>query len=54
MRVTRPRPRRYDGQWLNNRKHGDGIMVYGDGNVYDGGWAGDKRVGKGCMTYAKG
>ena len=36
------------------RKHGRGVMVWGDGMRYDGEWRDDKRSGRGVFTYADG
>ena len=41
----------YNGQTLNDKKHGQGIMKYANGNVYDGSWNNDKRHGQGTITF---
>lgn len=27
---------KYDGDWLNNKEHGQGTQYYNDGGVYEG------------------
>eukprot|EP01137_Pigoraptor_chileana_P031173 Opistho-2@18611 len=41
----------YDGEWVNNRKEGCGIMRYKSGNMYDGEWRNNIRHGKGAMHW---
>jgi len=41
----------YDGELVDGKKSGFGIMKYKDGDVYKGEWKNDKREGKGTMTY---
>ena len=45
----------YIGQWLNNHKHGKGIIYYKNGNImYDGEYVNDKREGNGKYIYENG
>jgi len=45
----------YVGQWKNNKREGEGIMMYNNGkDVYQGEWENDKKDGNGKMTYANG
>ena len=32
----------YDGYWLNNRKEGQGVFRFVNGNVFEGEWVEDK------------
>ena len=36
---------KYDGIWLNKKKHGKGIFTWRTGEVYDGDYKEDKRHG---------
>ena len=44
----------YDGQWLNDKRHGHGKHTWttgdGKGNVYEGNWSCDKKNGQGALT----
>ncbi len=41
----------FTGQWLDDEKHGKGVLKYAfDGTVYDGGWVDDKKCGYGVYT----
>ena len=37
---------KYDGEWVNGRRHGHGTMTYAIGDIYDGEWRDDKPRGK--------
>ena len=37
----------YKGEWLNNLKHGVGVMIYKNSDKYEGEWAEDVRYGLG-------
>lgn len=42
---------RFEGNWANNKREGDGRMVYGaDRSVYEGQWSGNVRSGRGRLT----
>ena len=52
---------RYEGEWLQGRRHGQGRQTYGGrfpdgfgGDVYEGDWVQDKRDGHGVMQMANG
>ena len=32
----------YEGNWVNNKRNGDGCFESADGAVYRGGWKNDK------------
>lgn len=34
--------RTYDGEYLDDKKHGYGIYIWADGRVYEGNWNGGK------------
>ena len=42
----------YEGQWLNDEKHGKGKEMYNDGATYDGRFHEGARHGAGVLTYA--
>lgn len=44
----------YEGEWLNDFKHGQGKMKYANGDVYQGGWNHDLRSGMGSHISANG
>jgi len=44
---------RYEGEFRNNRNHGQGKMTYADGYTYEGSWADGQRNGFGTATYAR-
>ena len=44
----------YVGSFVNDQKHGWGIMTCSDGNVYEGEFEHDKRHGRGVMVYSDG
>ena len=46
--------RRYDGQYKDGRKHGDGTYVWANGNVYVGRWFEGKMHGQGTLTFPDG
>jgi hypothetical protein len=41
----------YEGEWLNDKKHGQGKMTYANGDIYYGDWKNDKKHGQGIMAY---
>jgi len=41
----------YEGDWVNNSRHGWGVRRYNSGNVYEGQWLNDKRHGDGTMRW---
>jgi len=38
---------KYDGQWVDDQKSGEGVYEYPNGDEYSGEWANDMRDGKG-------
>ena len=45
---------KYEGQWVRNKKHGQGFAVYADGSTYKGKFNRDVMDGKGVFTWAFG
>ena len=43
---------KYEGEWKEGMKCGQGKMIYPNGDVYEGEWKNDKRNGKGSITYS--
>ena len=41
----------YEGDWVNNKRHGYGVRRYHSGNVYEGEWANNNRHGQGVMRW---
>ena len=41
----------YEGDWVNNTRHGWGVRRYNTGNVFEGQWVNDKRHGEGTMRW---
>ena len=41
----------YDGEWVDDMKHGKGKYILENGEVYDGEWKDDKKHGIGSTTY---
>ena len=44
----------YNGYVVNGKRHGQGKMMYTNGDIYDGEWHEDKRPGQGKMRYVDG
>ena len=42
----------YQGQWLQGKKHGQGVESYPDGSEYTGKFANNEREGFGKVIYA--
>jgi hypothetical protein len=42
---------KYEGEIVNGKRHGYGIMTWSDGDVYAGYWVDDNRTGKGEYTW---
>jgi len=47
-------PKEYDGDWLNNKRHGQGKCIYWNGNIYQGQWLYNRWHGKGKLIFANG
>jgi hypothetical protein len=45
---------RYEGEFLNNKRHGYGINRWANGEVYKGSWKDDKRHGTGVTLFPNG
>ncbi len=43
---------RYEGDFIDGKKHGRGIYTFPNGNRFEGDYLDDKRHGQGIMTYA--
>ena len=50
----KPTNEQYNGQWTNDKRHGYGMMTYGDQSTYTGEWENDKRHGKGKLEDKNG
>jgi len=44
----------YQGQWVEDNKHGQGSMIYNDGSLYKGSWKDNKKHGPGKQYDAQG
>ena len=47
-------PEKYDGNWVNDKMQGLGVMLYNDRSVYSGTWEDGRRHGQGEMQYSNG
>ena len=45
---------RYEGQWLDDRRHGQGTFHHADGSRYEGEWAAGRKEGKGTLYFNNG
>jgi hypothetical protein len=45
---------KYEGEWRNNQRYGQGTMNYANGDKYEGGWLNNRRSGQGKFTYTNG
>jgi len=45
---------KYDGEWVDNKRHGQGTYYYAKGNKYIGSWLDGKRNGRGTFMFANG
>merc|ERR1712070_487490 len=45
---------KYEGEYKDNMKDGEGRMEYPDGGIYEGSWKFDKRHGDGAYWYPNG
>jgi len=52
--VTFGEKQQYDGAVVNRHRHGEGRMLYPNGDVYDGEFFEDKRKGVGLLRFANG
>lgn len=44
----------YEGEWVNNKKHGRGRFVLGDGSIYEGEFKEGEIEGEGTRTWTNG
>lgn len=51
---TWPDGRIYDGEWVNEQPHGQGMLTYADGGQYWGRFVRGKRQGEGLMKFVNG
>jgi hypothetical protein len=47
-------PKRYDGEWQDDKIQGRGVMEYNDRSVYSGSWKNGIRDGEGELKYNNG
>ena len=52
--MTYPDGDKYDGEWKDDKKHGQGTYTFADGAKYVGEWKDDKYHGKGTFSFADG
>ena len=45
---------KYEGEWKDGKKHGQGTITLSSGTKYVGEWKDDQRTGQGTMTYYDG
>ena len=45
---------RYEGDWYDDKMHGQGVLTYVLGDYHDGGFEHDHRSGKGSYVYTNG
>ena len=45
---------KYEGEFKDGKKHGQGTYKYKDGMIYVGEWKKGKKHGQGTLTYADG
>lgn len=49
-----PPPNRYEGEYVDGKRNGEGLLHYPDGSTYEGHWNGGDKSGVGTYTYANG
>ncbi|HUD01709.1 MAG TPA: hypothetical protein VMR37_05245 [Rhabdochlamydiaceae bacterium] len=49
-----PSYQRYEGEFVNGLRQGQGTMSWTNGNIYEGGWENNDRQGRGHIIYADG
>ena len=52
--IKLPNGDRYEGDWEDDEKNGEGTLYYRDGGKYEGQWVDDMRNGHGTNTWAAG
>ena len=43
----------YQGYWQNDLKHGQGMIIFNNGDIYEGSMEQDMRKGIGVQIYGK-
>ena len=43
-----------EGEWKDNKIHGQGKMTYSNGDIYEGEWKDNKIHGRGRLTLTNG
>ena len=51
---TFPDGTKYEGEWKDDKKHGQGTYIYSDGIKWVGGFKDDKLYGQGIYVYPDG
>lgn len=49
-----PDGKKYEGEYLDDKKHGFGIFCWENGKKYEGNWFNGKQHGKGKITLSNG
>lgn len=52
--IKYPDGRIYQGEFLNDMKHGKGVYTWPNGKIYDGEWKEDMYHGRAKVTNTKG
>ena len=52
--MTRPDGSKYEGEWGDDKRDGQGIYFYLDGSKYEGEWKDGKRDGQGIYSLPDG
>ncbi|CAF1223244.1 unnamed protein product [Rotaria sp. Silwood1] len=52
--IKSPNGDRYEGDWEDDMKNGEGTLYYADGGKYEGEWANDLRNGYGVNSWGNG
>lgn len=45
---------RYHGNYKDDRRHGQGVYYYDNGDIYDGEWRKGRKEGRGTYVFANG
>lgn len=52
--VLKSQGHRYEGEWSNDKMHGEGVFVHATGVRYEGQWINGKQHGFGTLTFPSG
>ena len=44
----------YEGEYIDDKRNGEGKMTWPDGSIYEGDWKDDLRNGRGKHTWPNG